>query len=69
MQNMHNPRPKGWDKPIPGSVRYMYRGRVCWGQHWSGLGLWTVEPDDDYARLVKCGGNWRDAIHEYETEH
>jgi len=60
-------KPHGWDKPIPPNVRCEYRGRIYWAIHWAGTGLWTVEPDDDIARMVRSGGNWMDAIDEYEV--
>jgi hypothetical protein len=52
---------------IPPCVRYEYRARVYWCTYHKD-GTWTVEPDDDIARIVRCSGNWRDAIDEYERE-
>ena len=61
-------RPMGWSGPWPPTVRYEYRGRTYWCSHWAHTDLWTIEPDDDRARLIKCPGNWRDAIDEFERD-
>ena len=36
------------------------------GCFWGGS-VWTVEPDDDLGSLVRCSGNWRDAIDTFEA--
>lgn len=51
---------------VPACVRYEYRGRTYWVSYF-GDAKWTVEPDDDIKRVVRCSGNWRDAIDEYES--
>jgi hypothetical protein len=61
-------KPIDWIGPIPVSVRLDYRGRVYWCTHWKGNMFWTVEPDDDIPRLVRCSGNSRDAVDEYERD-
>ena len=52
---------------VPPEVRYEYRGRIYWAAYY-GDSKWKIEPDEDIARFVRCSGNWRDAIDEYESE-
>ena len=58
-------KPKSFDGPIPHEVRYRYNDRTYWVAYF-GQGLWSVEPDDDSAALIRCNGKWIDAIQEFE---
>ncbi len=61
-------RPKDWTGSIPVTCPETYNGRTYLVTHWSGRGgLWTVEPDDDVARLIRANTR-QDAIREYERE-